>query len=109
MIEADINPSTLSANFSFLYHPIDSIRIECLTQTGPYPWSDCRTGDNVVSVEFIGKSSTSTLNVYNACRESGRFTVGYLQSITSRLALGSELLYEWFKGKRNAQLALCGR
>jgi len=50
-----------------------------------------------------------TLNVYNPSKESGRFTLSYLQSITPHFSFGTELLCEWFDNEAVVKTALAAR
>lgn len=107
MIKIDVNPSTLSTNLSFIYYPWPSVRLECLEQIGPSTTERC--ADNFISLEYIGKSLTSTFYIYNARRESGRFILSYLQSVTSHLVCGAEIVLEWNKMSLVGQTALAIR
>lgn len=104
-IVADINPSTLSSNFSVLYHPIPCIKIETKFQR----LVTSQIYENLISMEYIGKSATLAINAYNADRKSGRMTLSYLRSISENLCLGSELLLEWLKDDLDARTALAVR
>lgn len=90
MIEADINPSTLSLNLSCLFQPISYLRLANITQTGEYPYKKV---DNAFSIDFIGKTSTTTFNLYN----KERLTISYLKSLTSHFIAGTEILLEYIK------------
>lgn len=71
------------------------VRIECKAQLEPK--SKIQFNENSLSLEYIGKSSTSTFNLNSLGKENGLMTFSLLQSVTSRFAIGSELLMEWHK------------
>lgn len=102
MIEADINPSTLSLNLACLFQPISCIRLQNQTRTGEYPYSKI---DNAFSIDFIGKTSTTTFNLYN----KDRLNISYLKSLTSHFIAGTEILFESIKGQLTAYTSVAFR
>lgn len=77
-----------------MYHPLPKIKFETKIQTGAFPYvSDL--GDTIASAEYLGTSSTISLAAYNAKRETGRMTIGFLKSFNESLCAGAELLAEW--------------
>lgn len=102
MIEADINPSTLSLNLACLFQPISCIRLQNQTRTGEYPYSKI---DNAFSIDFIGKTSTTTFNLYN----KDRLNISYLKSLTSHFIAGTEILFESIKGQLRAYTSVAFR
>ena len=108
MILGDTNPTTLTTNFHFLFHPIPKIKFETKIQTGAYPFIS-NLGDSIASLEYLGDSSTTTFNIYNPKTKEGRFTIGYLKSVNNQLSLGIELLTEWNDDQWNGQTAFAAR
>lgn len=109
MIVGNTNPSTLATNIAFLYHPLPQIKIESKVQTGAFPYVS-----NVLRcsglLEYLGKSSTISLALYKPKSESGRMTIGYLQSISKNFCAGVELLMALnAQNQMQANVALAGR
>ena len=104
-----MNPSSLATNLYFFYHPLPKIRIETKLQTDAFPYvSDFR---NVIGLlEYLGESSTISLTLYNVKRESGRITIGFLQSFNNGFCAGAEMLTVWDDwNKVYTSVALAGR
>lgn len=104
-LRLDLNPSTMTINAALQYQPFSWLRLEAMQQLEP---AVPAIADNVIRCDLIGKSFTGTLHGFNLQRESGRMIVSYLQSLTSRLAIGAEFCMEW-KGEikaANTALAL---
>ncbi|XP_077985069.1 mitochondrial import receptor subunit TOM40 homolog [Glandiceps talaboti] len=90
----------------FIHQLTERIRTKALIQTQK----------NVVSVaqldcEYKGPSYTATVTTANPdiLNESGIVVGQYLQSITSRLALGTQLLYQYGQGQEMAELSLTAK
>lgn len=126
-ISIDLNPYTLSSNIYIQYFIMPSLRIEWKGQTLPIT-TDCSTvwkqwnqnskglftcgleaGQNTMTIDWYGPSSTVSLNIYNGGLLSGRSTVSYLQSLTPALTMGMECLLEWRKGDWQTKAAIAGR
>ncbi|XP_070548395.1 mitochondrial import receptor subunit TOM40 homolog [Ptychodera flava] len=84
----------------------DRIRAKALVQTQQSAWSvaqfDC---------EYKGPSYTATVTAANPdfINESGIFVAQYLQSITKKLALGTQILYQYGQGQEMSEVSLTGR
>jgi hypothetical protein len=59
--------------------------------------------------EFLSKSSTISLALYNPKRETGRMTIGFLHNFNKNFCAGAELLFEWMKNKPQYNLAIAAR
>lgn len=109
MIFGDANPSTLATNLSFLYHPLPRVKIELKVQTGAFPCaSDCF--NSMARIEYLGRDSTITLALRKPKRDSGRMTIGFLQSFNNNFCAGAQLLTDWSSQNRvQANIALAAR
>lgn len=85
-IEADINPSTLLANFSFLWHPISSIRLELNSHNG-----STKNNSKTMSIEYIGDKSTASVIINKLSPNSTNLSVDYMYSLSSNWCIGTEL------------------
>lgn len=104
-LRLDFNPSTMTINAGLQYQPFSWLRLDATQQFEP---AIPTCAENVVRCDVIGTSFTGTLHAFNLQRESGRMIMSYLQSLTSRLAIGAEFGMEW-KGEikaANTALAL---
>lgn len=109
MIVGDTNPSTLATNLHFFYHPMPQIKIHTKLQTDAFPYvSGFR--HSIGLVEYLGKSSTISLTLYDPKRESGRMTIGFLQSFNNNFCAGVEMLTAWSnRNQVHTNVALAGR
>jgi hypothetical protein len=109
VLVADTNPSSLATNLRFLYHPMPQIKIETKMQTGAFPYaSGFRSSTGLL--EYLGKRSTISLTLYNPKRESGRMTIGFLQSFNNNFCAGAEMLTAWSnRNQVHADVALAAR
>jgi hypothetical protein len=105
---ADVNPSTLATNLHLLYHPIPAIKLETKIQTGAFPFNSSLS-NTMTSAEYLGKSSTISLAMYNPKCESGRLTIGFLHSFDNKFCAGAEVLTEWIQNKLQHDIALALR
>lgn len=104
-VRLDFNPSTMTINGAVQYQPFPWLRLEAKQQLEP---AIPAIADNVIRCDFIGNSFTGTIHAFNLQRKTGRIIISYLQSLTSRLAVGGEFCMEW-KGEiqaANTALAL---
>lgn len=108
IIVADTNPSTLATNLHFLYHPLPQIKLETRIQTGRFP-NNSDPHDITGMAEFLSKSSTISLTLYNPKCEAGRMTIGFLHSFNKNFSAGAELLCEWMKDQHQYNLAVAAR
>lgn len=108
VIVGDTNPSTLATNLHFVYHPLPQIKFESRIQTGAFPYAE-DVGDTIGIAEYLGKSSSVSLTVYNPKRNSGRITIGCLHSFNNNFCAGAELLTEWQQCALKYRLALAAR
>lgn len=108
VIVADTNPSTLATNFHFLYHPLPQIKLETKMQTGRFP-NNSDLDDTIGMAEFLGRSSTISLTLYNPRREAGRMTIGCLYNFNKNFCAGAELLHEWISDQHQYNLAVAAR
>lgn len=88
----DINPSTLSTNFTALCNPFNYL-IEFKSQTR------LKSTENILKVDRFGESSTTSITMYNPTCGDRSFTLGYLKSATSRIRLGAEIYIELQKNR----------
>lgn len=86
--QLDINPSSLSTNFTALYNSLNYL-VEFRSQ------SRTKSNENILKIDRFGKSSTTSITLYNPSYDNGRLTLGYLKSTTSKIRLGAELFIEW--------------
>ena len=78
-------------------------------QTGEFPYSS-GFRQSYGLFEYLGKSSTISLTLYNPKRESGRMTIGFLQSFNNNLCAGVEMLTAWSnRNQVHTDVALAGR
>ncbi|XP_070504540.1 mitochondrial import receptor subunit TOM40 homolog [Chironomus tepperi] len=108
IIVGDTNPSTLATNFHVLFHPLPQIKLETKIQTGRFP-NNLDLDDTIGTAEFLSKSSTISLALYNPKRETGRMTIGFLHNFNKNFCAGAELLFEWMKNKPQYNLAIAAR
>ncbi|XP_039437178.1 mitochondrial import receptor subunit TOM40 homolog 2 [Culex pipiens pallens] len=112
LVAFDVNPGTLSSNVSLLYRPVASVCCEINVQVSPRGGSGTEDLGPVIdkaSLQHTGSSTTTTLRCYRPGRDSCRLTLDHLMSYNDRLAIGGELLYEWYRNTSNAQIALAAR
>lgn len=112
LVAFDVNPGTLSSNVSLLYRPVASVCCEINVQVPPRGGSGTEDLGPVIdkaSLQHTGSSTTTTLRCYRPGRDSCRLTLDHLMSYNDRLAIGGELLYEWYRNTSNAQIALAAR
>lgn len=84
------------------------IKFETRIQTGAFPYAE-DVGDTIGIAEYLGKSSTISLTVYNPKRDSGRITIGCLHSFNNNFCAGAELLTQWEQCALKYRLALAAR
>lgn len=105
-VRVDLNPSTMTINGAVLYQPYSWLRLEAMQQLEP---AIPAIADNVIRCDLIGNSFTGTMHLFNIQRDSGRMILSYLQSLTSRLAMGAEFCLEWKAEIKAANTALAIR
>lgn len=98
----------MATNLHFLYHPEPQIKFESRIQTGPFPYTT-DIGDAIGIAEYLWKSSTISLTLYNPRRVSGCMTIGFLHSFNNNFCAGAELLTQWQRCSLNYRLALAAR
>jgi hypothetical protein len=108
IVVGDTNPSTLATNFHFLYHPLSQIKLETRVQAGGLR-ARSDLGEVEGSAEYLGKSSTISLALYNPKCETGRMTIGFLHSFNNNFCAGAELLSEWMRNQVQYKLAIAAR
>lgn len=85
-IQIDINPSTHHSNASILYQPFSWLRLEANGQA-----SIRELFRYVVSIDYIGSSSTTNVTMSNLGKNTGKFDLSYMESINPRWAFGTQL------------------
>ncbi|KAG5681839.1 hypothetical protein PVAND_011247 [Polypedilum vanderplanki] len=108
ILVGDTNPSTLATNFHFLYHPFSQIKLETRIQASGLR-NSADLGDIISTAEYLGKSSTISLALYNPKFETGRMTIGFLHSFNNNFCAGAELLSEWTGNQVHNNLAIAMR
>lgn len=127
----DLNPYTLSSNIHVQYYVLPSLCVEWKGQTMPITtqystvwkqlWQDHRSaedgvatdgikaGQNTMTIDWYGQSSTVSLNIYNGGLLAGHATASYLQSVTAAITLGTECLLKWKQGSWQTKTAVAAR
>lgn len=109
ILEAEINPYSLAANVSLVYHPIPSIRWRISTnirdrhetdESASFIDSSRRfTGIGAIACDWFGKSTTISLNAFNLTNNTASLTMSYLQNLTNRFAMGMESSMSWMQNQ----------
>lgn len=106
----DVNLMNLSTNFELLYHPVPSVRIKCHHQLSPTMTAEeYSMSENVITVDHVGKQSSSSLVLSNIRIDQGRIVLSSMRTVLPGLVLGAEWLLEWNKSFIYSQPALAGR
>lgn len=85
------------------------IKIETKLQTDAFPYAS-GFRQSIGLLEFLGQSSTVSLTLYEPKRESGRMTIGFLQSFNNNFCAGVEMLTEWSnRNQVHSNVALAAR
>jgi hypothetical protein len=88
---------------------VPQIKLAANIQTGPFPYK-ADLGDSIAMAEYLGKSTTISLTLYNPKRAVGRMTIGFLHSFNNNFCAGAELLTEWMRDRTlQYSLALAAR
>ncbi|EDV28451.1 uncharacterized protein TRIADDRAFT_51380 [Trichoplax adhaerens] len=93
-------------NAQIIHEIVHGLRTKCVIQTQKAVWQMAQLGLDYRGKDFVASVTTANPNIID---ESGVVAFHYLQSITRKLCLGAEYLYQYGGGMEGAVLSLGGR